>query len=243
MTVFLLFISALFATGCVVLWQRQMAHKREAYIRTFVLPAGLFEKLRKQHPQLTLKDCQLVAHGLRQFFLAHLKSGRQFVSMPSQVADDLWHEFILYTRNYKAFCDKAFGQFMHHTPAVILGHAQLSNAGLRRCWRYVCKEETINPRAPSRLPLLFVLDAKLDIPNGFRYVAHCDTVRRQGKDEGGNGAVHCGGDFSSSSFDGGTAGLDDSGGSGDGASHGGHGGDSGDGGSDGCGGGCGGGGD
>jgi hypothetical protein len=236
MTAFLLIISALFATGCVVLWQRQVAHKREAYIRAFVLPAGLFEKLRKQHPQLSLKDCQLVAHGLRQFFLAHLKSGRQFVSMPSQVADDLWHEFILYTRNYQAFCKQAFGQFFHHTPAVMLGQARTSNAGLRRCWRYVCKEETINPRAPTRLPLLFVLDAKLDIPNGFRYVADCETVRRQGKDKGGDGGVYCGGDFSSSSFDGGTDGLSDSGGNG-------HGGDSGDGGSDGCGGGCGGGGD
>lgn len=233
MTVLLLIISALFATCCVVLWQRQRALKREAYIRAFVLPAGLFEKLRKHHPQLSLKDCQLVAHGLRQFFLAHLKSGRQFVAMPSQVADDMWHEFILYTRNYQAFCKQAFGQFFHHTPAVMLGQARMSNAGLRRCWHYVCKEETINPRAPTRLPLLFVLDAKLGIANGFRYVAACETVRRQGKDTGGNGGVYCGGDFSSSSLDGGTDGLSDSGGNGQG-------GDSGDGGSDGCGGGCGG---
>jgi len=40
--------------------------------------------------------------GLRQFFLAHLKSGRRYVSMPSQVADGLWHEFILFTKNYDA---------------------------------------------------------------------------------------------------------------------------------------------
>jgi len=83
-----------------VLWLRQRRARREAYIRDFVLPHGLFDKLRAQHPHLSLKDCQLVAQGLRQFFLAHLKSGRQYVSMPSQVADDLWHEFILYTRNY-----------------------------------------------------------------------------------------------------------------------------------------------
>jgi hypothetical protein len=91
-----------------VLWARQRQARREAYIRDFILPHGLFDKLRARHPHLSLKDCQLVAQGLRQFFLAHLKSGRKYVSMPSQVADDLWHEFILYTRNYEQFCRRAY---------------------------------------------------------------------------------------------------------------------------------------
>jgi len=215
------------------LWRRQVALRRDAYIRTFSLPHGLFEKLRKQHPHLTLKECQLVSHGLRQFFLAHLKSRREYVSMPSQVADDLWHEFILYTRNYRAFCQSAFGRFFHHTPAVVLSGSRQSNAGLRRCWWYVCREENINPRAPTRLPLLFALDAKLNVPNGFRYVADCNTIRRQGSHNDGGSAVYCGGDFSSSAFDGGTGGFGD----GDAGDAGGHG----DGASDG--GGCGGGGD
>jgi hypothetical protein len=75
-----------------MLWQRQLRLRREAYIRNFILPKGLYEKLREHHPNLTMKACQLVSQGLRQFFLAHMKSGRQFVSMPSQVADDLWTE-------------------------------------------------------------------------------------------------------------------------------------------------------
>ena len=104
-----------------VVWLRNQRLRREDFIRHAELPRGLFEKLMKRHPQLSLKDCQLVAHGLRQFFLAHLKSGRKFVSMPSQVVDDLWHEFILYTKNYELFCRRAFGRFMHHTPAVVLG--------------------------------------------------------------------------------------------------------------------------
>ena len=80
------------------MWRGQITLRREAYIRTFVLPNGLFEQLRKTYPQLSLKECQLVANGLRQFFLAHLRSGRRFVSMPSQVTDELWHEFILFTK-------------------------------------------------------------------------------------------------------------------------------------------------
>lgn len=60
------------------------ALKREAYIRHALLPSGLYERLRKIHLTLSHKDCQLVDLGLRQFLLAHLKSGKQYVSMPSQ---------------------------------------------------------------------------------------------------------------------------------------------------------------
>ena len=189
------------------MWRRQITLRREAYIRTFVLPNGLFEQLRKTYPQLSLKECQLVANGLRQFFLAHLRSDRKFVSMPSQVTDELWHEFILFTKNYDAFCRKAFGQFLHHTPAVELSGTQQSNAGLRRCWWYVCKEDNINPRKPSRLPLLFALDTKLKIANGFKYAADCGPLR---KGAAHGAVIHCGSDFASASFDGGTSGFGDS---------------------------------
>jgi len=228
MSGFLIFVMLVLAFGLLATWQRQLSLKREAFIRSFNLPQGLFDRLQKRHPGLGLKECQLVAHGLRQFFLAHLKSGRRYVSMPSQIADDLWHEFILFTKNYDAFCRRAFGGFLHHTPAIALGSARQSNAGLRRCWWQVCLEENINPRSPTRLPLLFALDTKLGVPNGFRYVADCEALRRRGRDEP---ALHCGGDFSSSSVDGGTDGFGDGGGGGDGGSSG-----------DGCGGGgCGGG--
>jgi hypothetical protein len=197
-----------------MLWSRHVALRREAFIRRFTLPSGLFAKLCVRHPQLTQKDCQLIAHALRHFFLAHLKSGRQFVSMPSQVADDLWHEFILYTRNYAAFCQGAFGRFMHHTPAVALGADRQNNGGLRRCWWQACREEHIDPRKPTRLPLLFALDTKLGIAGGFSYIADCDAWRRQQGGDGPGGTVHCGGDFSSDSVDGGADGAGDGDGAG-----------------------------
>lgn len=191
------------------LWRKQVAFRREQFIRSFQLPQGLFEKLLKHHPHLTPNECQLVSRGLRQFLLAYLKSGRKFVSMPSQVVDDLWHEFILYTKSYQDFCQTAFGGYFHHTPAAVLVGGKLqSNTGLRRCWRYACQEENINPGSPTRLPLLFALDAKLNIANGFHYVADCKSVRRN-NDNSGSSACYCGGDFADSSIDGGTSGLDD----------------------------------
>lgn len=219
------------------LWQRNASLRREAFIRNNDFPNGLFVKVRGKYPHLSQRDCELVSHGLRQFFLAHLKSGRRFVAMPSQAVDELWHEFILHTQSYDRFCRKAFGRFLHHSPAVILTSDRQKNTGLRRCWWFACKEENINPKAPSRLPLLFALDAKLNIADGFRYVPDCQGVRREGGAAGSCGA-YCGAEFSSNSYDGGTNGLSDGGsGSGD---RGGGGSDGG--GGDGCGGGgCGGG--
>ncbi len=115
-----------------VMWSRLRRLKRAEFIRSYQLPAGLFERLAKVRPGLALKTKQLVARGLRKFFLAYLNSGCKFVSMPSQVVDDLWHEFILFTHNYETFCKQAFGQFRHHTPAVALGTHLQNNAGLRR---------------------------------------------------------------------------------------------------------------
>jgi hypothetical protein len=226
------------AAIALVLRQRQRNLQREAHIRSFVLPRGLFDQLRQRHPGLSQKDCQLVAQALRQFFLAHLKSGRAFVAMPSQVVDDLWHAFILYTRNYEDFCRQAFGGFLHHTPAVVLrGGQRQSNAGLRRCFWFACKDDNIDPRRPTRLPLLFAIDAKLAIAGGFHYVVDCQALRRREQEAGsdpGRPAAYCGGDFSSGNIDGSTEGF----GPGDGdAASGGDGADGGGGDGGGCGGG------
>lgn len=210
-----------------VIWTYRQRLRREQHVRTFMFPRGVFEKFAKARPGLEAKEQQLVARALRQFFLAYLKSGCKRVAMPSQVADDLWHEFILFTRDYKLFCDLAFGQFLHHTPAVKLGAVKSDNEGLRRVWWYCCIEENINPRKATRMPLLFALDRKLGIAGGFVYQLHC----RKAPDEvmsGAGAGAQCADSFSDSSFDGGTDGFGctsgDGGGSGDGGCSGGCGG-------------------
>ena len=75
-------------------------------------------------------------------------------------------------------------------------------------WWYCCKYENIDPVNPSRLPLLFALDAKLHIADGFVYHPQCEALRRDGQTAA---AGYCGGDFASTSFDGSTAGFGDAG--------------------------------
>lgn len=194
-------------TGSAVLalgyWRLRVRQRRAAFVQDYNWPPGLLKKLRTLRPELTGRDAELVAQGLRQFFMAYQNSGHQPVAMPSQLADDLWHAFILYTRAYEAFCRQAFGHFFHHTPAAVLGRQQDTNAGLRRCWWWVCKAEHINPAKPSRLPLLFALDAKFGIADGFRYVPDCGGVRRADQ----AGGAYCAGDFSDASVDGSTDGF------------------------------------
>src|SRR5689334_19479381 len=77
--------------------------KRESYIRRYVFPASVMESVAKTYPHLDQKDLFLVARALRTYFLAHLKSHRAVVAMPSKAVDAMWHEFILDTKAYHAF--------------------------------------------------------------------------------------------------------------------------------------------
>jgi hypothetical protein len=203
-------VALVFAVGAAYFYIQLRRIRRAEFIRGYAWPPGLLNKLQSKHKGFARKESALVAEGLRQFFLAYLASGKRYVAMPSQVVDDLWHEFILYTRAYDDFCKEAFGGFFHHTPALALAPARReSNEGLRRVWWWCCREENINPVNPTRLPLLFALDRKLRIPGGFYYTADC-AAQRVGA--AGSASGHCGGDFSDSSIDGSTSGLGDSGG-------------------------------
>ncbi|MFM2112182.1 MAG: hypothetical protein RLZZ271_842 [Pseudomonadota bacterium] len=212
-----LVIVALMLSVSLHAWQ---ASSRRQFIRECQLPALLGIKLRKKYEHLSGADVDLVLRGLKQFFLAYARSGHRFVAMPSQVADDAWHDFILHTRAYESWCKLAFGRILHHSPAEVLGSDPRRNSGLRRTWFWACKEEGIRPGAPTRLPLLFALDTKLNIPNGFKYLPDCKNIDQQSGSD-----VYCGNELGGASgCAGGGEGGADSGGDGGG-----------------CGGGCGGG--
>lgn len=197
--------------------------QRRNFIRHYKFPPGLLKKLQATHPQIQAKEFSLVAQALRQFFLAYLLSNKQPVAMPSRIADDLWHEFILYTKQYAEFCRLAFGEFFHHTPAAAMGAHKETNTGLRRIWWYACKEENIAPRKPLRMPLLFALDSKLRIARGHYYSLASMALLGKQKDDQSDVEVAstsssgCGGSsnsvdiFNDDTVDGDTSGFGDSG--------------------------------
>ncbi|TAG33477.1 MAG: hypothetical protein EAZ34_07480 [Polaromonas sp.] len=189
----------LFALLCLgAVWA---TYERQRLVREAPLPHFLKRKLRQAYPHLSQRDAELVERGLRQFFLACLRSRGKFVAMPSRVVDSMWHEFILHTAAYRNWCTLVLGRFMDHMPAEAMrkpaSHARV-NDGLRRAWYWACRDESIRPREPSRLPLLFALDAKLGITNGFHYQPDCRRLAGDGSSSG----AHCGESFSDGSYSG-----------------------------------------
>jgi hypothetical protein len=203
---------------------------REAYIRETLLPPGLLDTLSSPFPALSLKDRQLVARGLRKFFLAQLKAGRKPVAMPSRVVGALWTAFAQRGAAYESYCRQSLGRVLPVTAPVALSVEAAANAGLRRCWWNACKEENLNPSAPTRIPLLFALDAKLKIEHGHYYFADdAARLRALRRDDGGEWSFErerswTPDDLRDTAWDGGTDGFGDGGG-GDGGGDGGGGGD------------------
>jgi len=39
-----------------------------------------------------------------------------FINEDLLIIDEMWHNFILFTRDYEEFCTRCFGVFLHHTP-------------------------------------------------------------------------------------------------------------------------------
>ncbi|WP_415898003.1 glycine-rich domain-containing protein [Neptuniibacter sp. QD57_21] len=167
--------------------QRKVKKQRRELIESYVFPERLTVELRKRYPHLSDADCDKVMEGLRVFFLICLAAKNRAIAMPSQAVDVVWHEFILFTRDYEVFCSKALGQFLHHTPAEAMEKPTQAQVGIQRAWKFSCLREGIYPAKPRRLPLLFAIDAELKIEDGFTYQLNC-----KGRENDGYCASHIG---------------------------------------------------
>ncbi len=187
-------IGGLLLLGAWLLWQRWRQSAQARYIENFPLHGLLDRRLAARRPELDATQRAAVLDALLDYFIFCRQAGRRMLAMPSQAVDDAWHEFILFTRQYDAFCRHAFGYFLHHTPAEAMRSPTQATGGLKRAWRLACAHEGINPRQPERLPRLFALDATLGIAGGFVYQLDC-MAARHGSDGTGYCASHigCGG--------------------------------------------------
>lgn len=202
-------------------WRYRVRRTQAEVIASYPYARFLDRRLAERRPELSPEQRALVFDGLQQYFRLCLAGSSRMVAMPSQAVDDAWHEFILFTRQYQKFCQRAFGKFLHHTPAEAMPSRQVATDGIKRAWRLACADEGIRARQPERLPLIFGLDARLGIAGGFIYALDCSAANSV------NGDAFCASDIGCGGGCGGSSGSSDGGGSGDGGS--------------GCGGGCGGG--
>lgn len=223
----LLLAGALFG-ALAFIWRKWRLKARERFLGAFQFPASLGRKLRQTYPHLSAEQVDLVTGELRSFFRAANAAQGRMVSMPSQAVDVAWHEFILFTRGYRQFCARGLGRFLDHTPAEHMATPVSARQGLRRTWLHACRFEGIDPNKPDRLPMLFALDALLEIPDGFRYVLDCSGVEdAQGVPAYCASDIGCGGSCAADGIGDCSSGHGGSHGDGDGAADGGSGGDGG----------------
>ena len=180
MKIVIAFVVLLMLLAALAWFANALRGRRMRFIDEYAFPKGIRERVRKRYPHLTDEQLDLVMRGLTEWFHLHREAGRVTLSMPSQVVDAAWHEFILFTAGYRQFCSRGLGRFLNHTPAEAMRSPTDAQDGLCRTWRRACQRSGIEPGAPTRLPLLFALDADLGIPDGFRYTLDCRAGLAQG---------------------------------------------------------------
>jgi hypothetical protein len=119
-------------------------------------------------PPAVFKTCpwqprDLVETGLRQWLrcCAPALWDNQVIGMPSRAVDEAWHGLILCTARYSAFCQRAYGEFLHHHPeggAPAGQHSDPKSEQLRRtivAWTLVAK--------PGERCVLWDLDERIGV--------------------------------------------------------------------------------
>ncbi|MEY4751861.1 MAG: hypothetical protein RIQ60_4075 [Pseudomonadota bacterium] len=187
--------------------RRQRERRRRDYLLSYTFPPSIRAHLSSEYPRLNESTIQHCLDGLRLYLSLHQPKLRD-LAMPSRGVDLAWHAFVLDSRAYEAFCHQAFGAFLHHVPNPEHTRPEALRASLHRCWELNCRAQAIDPRRPSKLPLLFAIDLVLDIPGGHPVrVEDLDWLTRKDTSGHGGGSHGCGGGGCSAASGGGCGGC------------------------------------
>ncbi len=169
-------IASMILLGIVWFLRKEKRGRQLRFLEQYKFSPVLLKRVQKQHDYLRDEDLLKVAKATKEYFIiCHMAKGKM-VAMPSQIVDVLWHEFILFTREYEQFCKQGLGTFLHHVPTEAMKDKTQAGEGIKRAWRLACAREGINPKNPDKLPLLFHIDKTLNIVDGFKYDLDCKKI-------------------------------------------------------------------
>lgn len=134
--------------------------KAVSFVRTASLPAWpTAEARRYRDPQGLLED------AVRQWFEVHVRlpAHRWPLGLPSVAVRRAWEQMAEHA-DYSRFCSQAFGRDLPVTDRP---------AAMPRTWEAACRAERVDARAPSHLPVLFLLDQTLGVSGGGMYRRSC----------------------------------------------------------------------
>ena len=67
--------------------------------------------------------------------------------MMSVEVDRIWHQFILFTREYATFCEINFGCFLHHSPVVPGAPEEIADKSFFDIYRAAYGQEYVDPES------------------------------------------------------------------------------------------------
>lgn len=76
----------------------------------------LVERLCQHGVATTEEEANALFVELKRYLLLAHGQGERVVPMFSLRIDEVWHQFILFTADYSAFCERHFGHYLHHVP-------------------------------------------------------------------------------------------------------------------------------
>lgn len=78
------------------------------------LAARVKDRVMKAHPRMKEREWEWRWFHLKRFLL--MSAVMRQTSMYSERVDDVWHEMLMFTREYQTFCEKFCGGMIHHAP-------------------------------------------------------------------------------------------------------------------------------
>lgn len=93
---------------------------------------GVIKRFKREYPELQ-ENAEIIFQDLMRFFWASKKLHTMQKAEPDnkeldflyimdeemKAIDQMWHIFLLYTKDYMDFCQKYFGEYLHHLPDIV----------------------------------------------------------------------------------------------------------------------------
>ena len=87
------------------------------YFEKYTIPFKIRDRFLEKNSQYNLSDYKNIEEALMDYFWIFLPNNHEkekFYTIHSIIADELWHEFLLYEEEYEDFCIKSFNRLIEH---------------------------------------------------------------------------------------------------------------------------------
>ena len=92
-------------------------HSKIEAVTKYSLPQVIIRRCQKDF-NYSDQDMILLERELKRFLILGIINDGATFGMYSKDVDNLWHTFILFTKEYAQFCNKFAGKFIHHVPVT-----------------------------------------------------------------------------------------------------------------------------